>query len=89
MAATPRMSGSGATRRDLPSCMLIRERLLRHSLTRTVGARHGDGLLIHWLYENTEVLSRSDGEDGHVEFDVRVPRGRAGELDQHLRRAAH
>jgi hypothetical protein len=52
-------------------------------------AQRGDGLLIHWLYENTKVLSRRDSPDGHVEFDVRVPRERIGELNRHWRRATH
>ena len=52
--------------------------MLRGSLTRTIVAQHGDGLLIHWLYENTEVLSRRDSSDGHVEFGCACPGSGSG-----------
>jgi GTPase len=68
---------------------LIRERLARQTCTRTVVVGHEAGPLTHWLYENTEILSRRDGEDGSVEFELRVSQEREGELDGQLRRAAH
>jgi hypothetical protein len=39
---------------------------------------------MHWLYENTEILSRRDDADGGVEFEVRVAQDREGDLDRHL-----
>jgi GTP-binding protein HflX len=68
---------------------LIRERLRKQTATRTVIAGHADGPLIHWLYENTEILGRRDDPEGGVEFEVRVAQEREGDLDRHLRREAH
>ncbi len=68
---------------------LIRQRLQKRTATRTVVVGHAGGPLIHWLYENTEILSRRDDPDGGVEFEVRVPQEREGDLERHLRRAAH
>ena len=68
---------------------LIRQCLQKQTCTRTVVLGHADGPLIHWLYENTEILGRRDDHDGGVEFEVRVPQEREGDLDRHLRRAAH
>jgi GTPase len=39
-----------------------------------------DGAAIHWLYENTEVLSRRDLEDGDIAFALRVAPDRADKL---------
>jgi GTP-binding protein HflX len=68
---------------------LIRQCLQKQTCTRTVVLGHADGPLIHWLYENTEILGRHDDPDGGVEFEVRVPQEREEDLDRHLRRAAH
>ena len=68
---------------------LIRQRLAKQTCTRTVVVGHAGGPLTNWLYENTEVLSRRDDEDGGVEFEVRLSQEREGELDARLRRAAH
>jgi GTP-binding protein HflX len=68
---------------------LIRRRLQKQMRTRTVVVSPAGGPLIHWLYENTEVLSRRDDPGGNVEFEVRVPQDREGDLERHLRRAAH
>ena len=40
----------------------------------------GDGALIHWLYENTEVLSRRDLDDGGLRFEVRLGSDRERDL---------
>jgi GTP-binding protein HflX len=37
-----------------------------------------DGAGLHWLYENAEVLSRSNLEDGSVEMNVRISPAKAG-----------
>ncbi len=68
---------------------LIRQRLQKQMRTRTVVVSPAGGPLIHWLYENTEVVSRRDDPGGNVEFEVRVPQDREGDLDRHLSRAAH
>ncbi len=68
---------------------LIRQRLQKQMCTRTVVVSPAGGPLIHWLYENTEVLGRHDEPDGSVEFEVRIPFEREGDLDRHLLRAAH
>ncbi len=65
---------------------LIRGRLEKHTSTRTVAVDPGNGRLIHWLYENTEILGRRDDHNGSLEFDVRVAQEREGDLDCHLRR---
>jgi GTPase len=67
---------------------LIRDRLRRDMTTRNVVVEDSDGALIHWLYENTEVLKRQDCEDGSLHFEVRVASEREGDLDRHLRRAS-
>jgi len=43
----------------------------RQIIDLSVDAADGEGL--HWLYEHTEVLDRTDAEDGTVELSVRVP----------------
>ncbi len=68
---------------------LIRQRLQKQTTVRTVVVSHDGGPLIHWLYENTEILVRRDDPGGDVEFEVRVPQEREGDLDRHLRRTAH
>ncbi len=84
------MSGSGATRRDLPSCIIAHPRA---PAAAQPDAHHRGPArrwpVPPWLYENTEVLNRRDGPDGHVEFDVRVPRERIWELNRHWRSTAH
>ncbi len=65
---------------------LIRARLQRQTHMRTVAVDPGNGRLIHWLYENTEILGRRDDYNGGLEFDVRVAQEREGDLDRHLRR---
>jgi GTP-binding protein HflX len=68
---------------------IIRERFRKGNATRTVVVGHAGGALTNWLYENTEILSRREDEDGGVEFEVRLSREREGELDARLRRDAH
>ncbi len=65
---------------------LIRRRLQKHTSMRTIAVDPGNGRLIHWLYENTEILGRRDDRNGSLEFDVRVAQEREGDLDRHLRR---
>ncbi len=67
---------------------LIRTRLQKNTLMRSVIVDGGDGLLIHWLYENTEVLRRCDRHDGSSQFDVRVASDRERDLERHVRGGA-
>jgi GTP-binding protein HflX len=64
---------------------LIGQRLQKQTHTRDVVVDHGNGSLIHWLYENTEILDRRDYHDGSLHFQVRVASEREGDLDRHLR----
>ncbi len=64
---------------------LVRHRLQKDMSTRDVVVDHGNGPLIHWLYENTEIVDRKDFDDGSLHFQVRVASERAGDLDRHLR----
>ncbi len=66
--------------------LAIGEKLQRPVSTRTLVVDQGDGPLIHWLYENTEVLDRSDPNDGSLHFKVRLASDREGDLDRHLSR---
>ncbi len=85
----PAVLVSAATGEGLAAlAALIRQRLQKQTCTRTVAVGHGDGPLIHWLYENTEILGRRDDPAGGVEFEVRVAQEREGDLDRHLRREA-
>ncbi len=65
---------------------MIRRRLQKQTCTRSVVVDGTDGPLIHWLYENTEILDRQDYHDGNLHFEVRVAQEREGDLDRHLRR---
>jgi GTPase len=64
---------------------LIGQRLQKQTHTRDVVVDNGNGSLIHWLYENTEILDRRDYHDGRLHFQVRVASEREGDLDRHLR----
>jgi GTP-binding protein HflX len=66
---------------------LVAQRLQRQTRTRDVVVDHGNGSLIHWLYENTEILDRRDYHDGNLHFQVRVAPEREGDLDRHLHRS--
>ena len=67
---------------------MIHARLQKDMRTRNVIVSDGNGSLIHWLYENTEVLQRRDLEDGRSQFEVRVATERERDLDWRLRRGA-
>ena len=67
---------------------LIRARLQKDMRTRNVIVDDGNGALIHWLYENTEVLRRCDLDGGSLQFEVRLAPEREHDLDRHLRRGA-
>ena len=51
----------------------IEERLSQGRMQMDVAVRGDDGAGINWLYENCEVLSRQDHEDGRISFVVRAP----------------
>ena len=53
-----------------------------------VAVSPSDGAGLHWLYENGEVLSRRNAEDGGVTLDVRTAPARASRLEQRFP-AAH
>jgi GTP-binding protein HflX len=61
----------------------IRRRLQRPMCTRNVDVEHTNGSLIHWLYENTEIVERHDTGDG-LHFQVRLVPEREADLDRHL-----
>ncbi len=63
---------------------IICQRLQTNMSTRKVVVNHGNGLLIHWLYENTEVLGMRDDQEGSLHFEVRLAREREHDLDRHL-----
>jgi GTPase len=67
---------------------LIRQRLQKQTCTRSLVVDGGNGHLIHWLYENTEILDRRDYHDGSLHFEVRIASEREGDLDRHLRQAS-
>jgi GTP-binding protein HflX len=67
---------------------LIRSRLQKTMRTRDVVVDDSNGALIHWLYENTEVLHREDCHNGSLRFELRVACERERDLDRHLRRPA-
>ncbi len=67
---------------------LIRSLLQKDMRTRNVVVDDGNGALIHWLYENTEVLRRHDLNDGSLQFEVRFASEKECDLDRHLRRRA-
>jgi GTP-binding protein HflX len=64
----------------------IRERIGEKKKTRQLVVDQGNGALIHWLYENTEVLDRQDYHDGSLHFAVRVGLDRESDLDRRVRR---
>ncbi len=63
---------------------LIGRRLQKATRTRSVIVDHGNGSLIHWLYENTEILGRRDYQDGSLHLELRIAADREGDLDRHL-----
>ncbi len=63
---------------------MIRGRLQKRMSTRNVVVDDANGALIHWLYENTEVLGRHDCHDGSLHFEVRLASERESDLDRHL-----
>ena len=63
---------------------LIRGLLQKDMRTRNVVVDDGNGALIHWLYENTEVLRRHDLNDGSLQFEVRFASEKECDLDRHL-----
>jgi GTP-binding protein HflX len=63
---------------------LIRRRLQKSMSTRNLVVDNCNGSLIHWLYENTEVLGRHDRDDGSLHFEVRLAPEREGDLDRYL-----
>jgi GTP-binding protein HflX len=64
----------------------VQRRLQKQTCTRDVVVGHGEVRLIHWLYENTEIVSRQDFNDGNLHFHVRLPEERVRDLDRHLSR---
>jgi GTP-binding protein HflX len=66
----------------------LRDRLFAPMALRKLVVDQGDGPLIHWLYENTEIVDRQDHQDGSLRFQIRVPVSREPDLDRRLRRGA-
>ncbi len=63
---------------------LIRQRLQGAFPVREVICDQGNGPLIHWLYENTEILERREREDGCLCFVVRLPPQKAQHLENRI-----
>lgn len=51
----------------------IEARLARDTKTYRILIPSDDGALLHWLYENAEILERQDGDDGIIETTIRIP----------------
>jgi GTP-binding protein HflX len=47
----------------------------------------GDGALLHWLYENTDVMSRENAETGDILLRLRVPGEKKARVIGQLRRS--
>ena len=52
---------------------IVEDHLAAASTTFRIRLDAGDGRGLNWLYENAEVLSRSDEPDGAIDLTVRVP----------------
>lgn len=63
---------------------LVRQRLQGAFRVREVICDPANGLLIHWLYENTEVLDRQDYQDGSLRFMVKLPPQKEPHLDSRI-----
>jgi GTPase len=62
----------------------IYQRLRGNNTVRDVVVSPLNGPLIHWLYENTEVLDRRGAENGNLHFRVRLPPEREQDLNGRL-----
>jgi GTP-binding protein HflX len=51
----------------------IETRLARDTKTYHILIPSDDGALLHWLYENAEILERQDGDDGIIDTIIRIP----------------
>jgi GTPase len=60
----------------------IERRLTRNRQKAHLRIGPNDGAAIHWLYENTEVLSRRDLDDGDIAFALRVAPERSEKLNR-------
>ena len=58
----------------------LEKRLSEHASQLTLVVKGEQGADIHWLYENCEVLARSDREDGMVALDLRVPSAKLAQV---------
>ena len=71
-AASAPVLCSALTGEGLPDLLAaIEERIARDRRTLEVRLDAQDGKTLHWIYENAEVLSRADDEDGGVTLAVR------------------
>ena len=67
---------------------VLDERLGRGEDLLTISIPAGEGALIHWLYENTEVLSQQIDDDGRqITYNLRLPRERLARLQARLKAA--
>ena len=67
-----------------PLLEAIEDRIAAHSSEVTVTVALSDGAGLHWLYENSEVIDRHDGEDG-TRMTVRVDPTKQAILEQRFR----
>ena len=62
----------------------IREALQADFPVREVVCDDANGPLIHWLYENAEILDRQDQHDGSLRFVVRLAPQKASHLEKRM-----
>ncbi len=65
----------------------IDERLSGSDTLLSLSVPAADGSLVAWLYENTDVLSRSMSEEGVISLTLRIDPAKRGRLEAHLRKA--
>ncbi len=76
---------SAVTGEGVDSLLAMLDRMLRgETLAFVVETGPRAGAFVHWLYENTEVVSRRDQTDGKVLLHLQVPRIRSDGLQRAL-----
>ena len=93
------LTGAGAARQPLAVSALtgegidrlleaIETRLAQGSSLIDVELDGADGRGLHWLYENTEIMDRSDSDDGHIRLQVRVAPDKVARVQQRFAAAS-
>ena len=58
----------------------VEGRMARGRAEMSLALEASDGQGLHWLYENAEVMARTDGEDGAIHLTLRVAQDRLERL---------